>query len=127
MNTFKKRHACLILLSCAASYPGFSALADEEPFVDTIVVTAHRDTAPHLYTLDTELTPQAAADSAQMISRLPGAALNNNGSLSGQVQYRGASGFRVATRINHQSFQSGGPNLMDTPMHYAPPALIDTI
>lgn len=115
-----------MLLSCSAAVVTTPACA-EDVFLDTIVVTGHRNHDASLHTLHAEDMPPAAADTAQMISRLPGAAINNNGSLSGQVQYRGASGFRVGTRINHQSFHSGGPNLMDPPMHYAPPALVDTI
>ncbi len=95
--------------------------------MDTIVVTGQRENTTHHSSLHAEDVPQVSADTARMISRLPGAALNSNGSLSGQVQYRGASGFRVGTKINQQSFHSGGPNLMDPPMHYAPPVLVDTI
>ncbi len=95
-------------------------------FTETIVVTATREQRRINTIYGNEIMPMAA-DSAAMIARLPGAALVSNGSLSGQVQFRGASGFRVGSRLNGQAFRSGGPNLMDPPMHYAPPTLVETI
>ncbi len=71
--------------------------------------------------------PPAEPDAAALIARLPGAALIDNGALSGQVQYRGLFGPRVAVAINGQRFASGGPNLMDPPLHYAPAPLLDRI
>jgi iron complex outermembrane receptor protein len=61
------------------------------------------------------------------VARLPGAALIDNGGLSGQVQYRGLFGERVLTRVNGQRFHSGGPNAMDPPLHYAPMPLVGSI
>lgn len=71
--------------------------------------------------------PAIAPDAAGLVARLPGAALIDNGGLSGQVQYRGLFGPRVATRIDGQAFASGGPNLMDPPLHYAPAPLLDRL
>ncbi|MCB2060709.1 MAG: TonB-dependent receptor, partial [Novosphingobium sp.] len=47
--------------------------------------------------------------------------------VSGQVQYRGLFSERLAIRVGGQSFQSGGPNAMDPPLHYAPTILLDSI
>jgi len=95
-------------------------------FEEVIVVTGLREVAG-----SNQVQPDSEAlispDAAGLVQRLPGAALINNGSLSGQVQYRGMFGSRVSTKINNQSFHSGGPNLMDPPMHYAPPTLIESI
>ena len=95
-------------------------------FEEVIVVTGLREKNP-----DNLIQPATesliAPDSAALVERLPGAALINNGTLSGQVQYRGLFGSRVSTKINNQSFHSGGPNLMDPPMSYAPPTLIESI
>lgn len=116
-------------LLCAGIAVVLPVAAAEHIFSDVIVVTAQREQPEHQAS-DTIYGSEAmpmAADTAALIGRLPGAALVNNGSLSGQVQYRGAYGFRVGTRLNGQSFRSGGPNLMDPPMHYAPPTLVDTI
>jgi len=59
--------------------------------------------------------------------RLPGAAALGNGALSGQVQYRGLFGPRLNIRVDGQSIASGGPNLMDPPLHYAPAPLVERL
>ena len=123
MNTCFLKHGVLLSAGLVIALP---AAATEDVFSDVIVVTAQRDQRQSETIYGNEAMPMAA-DTAALIGRLPGAALVNNGSLSGQVQYRGASGLRVGTRLNGQAFRSGGPNLMDPPMHYAPPTLVDTI
>lgn len=95
-------------------------------FEDVIVVTGVRQDSTSKQ-IHPENEALIAPDAASLVARIAGAGLINNGSLSGQVQYRGAFGSRVSTKINNQSFHSGGPNLMDPPMHYAPPTLIDSI
>jgi len=96
------------------------------PMTDTIIVTGRR-----LPQLEEETEPVSgnatAADSAALVAHLPGAALINNGAVSGQVQYRGLFSERLAVRVGGQSFQSGGPNAMDPPLHYAPTILLDSI
>ena len=95
-------------------------------FEEVIVVTGARETTA-VNQIQPESESLIAPDGAALVQRLPGAALINNGTLSGQVQYRGVFGSRVSTKINNQSFHSGGPNLMDPPMSYAPPTLIESI
>lgn len=68
-----------------------------------------------------------AADSAGLISLMPGGALVNNGAVSGQVQFRGLSGARIDVTVDGQRFGSGGPNLMDPAMQYAPPTLLASL
>ena len=123
MNTRFSKHGVLL---CAGFVMSLPVAATEDVFSDVIVVTAQRDKGQSDTIYGNEAMPMAA-DTAALIGRLPGAAVINNGSLSGQVQYRGAYGLRVGTRLNGQAFRSGGPNLMDPPMHYAPPTLVDTI
>jgi hypothetical protein len=76
-------------------------------FEEVIVVTGTRATAPA-----SQIKPDSEAfvapDAAALVQRLPGDVLINNGSLSGQVQYRGMFGSRVSTKIKSQSFHSGG-------------------
>ena len=104
------------------------AHADEAapPNPETIIVTAPRLTATQLSQSDGD-TLSTAPDGAAFIARQPGAALVDNGALSGQVQLRGLFGERILLRINGQRFASGGPNAMDPVMHYAPAALIDRV
>ncbi|WP_298290116.1 TonB-dependent receptor [Novosphingobium sp.] len=92
----------------------------------TIVVTAPRITSTQTTQEDGE-TLATGPDGAAFIARQPGAALIDNGALSGQVQLRGLFGERILLRINGQRFASGGPNAMDPVMHYAPAALIDRV
>jgi len=92
-------------------------------WVDVITVTGRP--LDDEIVLDAEAAPALAPDAAALAARLPGAALIDNGALSGQVQYRGLFGPRVAVAINGQRFASGGPNLMDPPLHYAPAPLLD--
>lgn len=114
-----------IAATLAASTPVLAA-EDEAPSAETIVVTAPRVTA--LDTASTADTEHATSpDGAAFIARQPGAALVDNGALSGQVQMRGLFGERIALRVNGQPFATGGPNAMDPVMHYAPMALIDRV
>lgn len=78
---------------------------------------------------DNEIKPVrvARADAAALVAGLPGGALINNGALSGQVQFRGMMGARVAVSIDGQRFGSGGPNLMDPPLQYAPLPLVASL
>lgn len=118
--------ACALLLipvNAAASGAG----ADDDSSNPAILVIA----APRITVLDTAADPEdglaTGPDAAAFVARQPGAALVDNGALSGQVQMRGLFGDRIAIRINGQQFAGGGPNAMDPAMHYAPMALIDRV
>ncbi|MES1924780.1 TonB-dependent receptor [Salinisphaera sp. T31B1] len=71
--------------------------------------------------------PVQAADTAAALQDVPGAALLDNGRVSGQAQYRGLSGYRNNVRIDGMGIDSGGPNWMDPPLHYAPAALVERV
>ncbi|MGI9343381.1 MAG: TonB-dependent receptor domain-containing protein, partial [Gammaproteobacteria bacterium] len=62
-------------------------------------------------------------DSMDIVGRLPGAAVNKNGPLSGQAQYRGLFGPRLNVLVDEMRVTPGGLNWMDSPMHYLPPGL----
>lgn len=66
------------------------------------------------------------ADANRLIERIPGGGNNDNGPLSGQLQYRGLFGPRMGTSVDGAAIQSAGPNWMDSPLHYAPAGLIDS-
>ncbi|HMP55320.1 MAG TPA: TonB-dependent receptor, partial [Novosphingobium sp.] len=102
------------------------ALADHPVLVDTIIVSGQR-IEPLAETTEPVSGHASLPDAAALAARLPGAALINNGALSGQVQYRGLFSDRLAIRVGGQSFQTGGPNAMDPPLHYAPAILLDRI
>jgi len=101
------------------------AFAEADPLTD-IIVTGQRDAAT-TDEIESDKEIVSTPDAASLVARAPGAALIDNGGLSGQVQYRGLFGDRILVRVNGQRFSSGGPNLMDPPLHYAPMALVDRI
>lgn len=113
--------AAIPTAACAAERARSEAPAS---LVDVIVVTAPRASAA-TPTSET-LGPAALSgpDPTALLARTPGGARVGNGALSGQAQYRGLFGPRLNLRVDGQRFASGGPNLMDPPFHYAPPALL---
>lgn len=66
-------------------------------------------------------------DTADLVERVPGGAVSDNGPISGQVNYRGMFGPRMNVRIDGMHVNPGGPNWMDTPLHYAPGPLVEDI
>lgn len=129
MRTSILASASLTALVCAT--PGLAqsetSPSSETVFTDIITVSAPRVATDTTELLRPDALPPAAPDTAGLVARLPGAALTANGPLSGQLQYRGLFGDRVPVRIDHQSFHSGGPNLMDPPLSYAPRGLVERI
>jgi len=79
----------------------------------------------------TDITPGASAapipDSMEILTRLPGANVNRNGPLSGQAQYRGLFGPRMTVTVDGMRVTPGGPNWMDSPLHYMPAGLTRSV
>ena len=69
----------------------------------------------------------SSPDAGQLLRRLPGSNINKNGELTSIAQYRGMFGDRVNVAINGMPISSGGPNAMDSPLHYAPLAMLEAI
>ncbi|PWE18070.1 TonB-dependent receptor [Marinicauda salina] len=96
---------------------------------DVIVVTGYRLAIET--SIEDRISPEQAPvlgpDAAGLVARLPGAALIDNGAVSGQVQYRGLFGPRAPVAVDGAAVLSGGPNLMDPPLHYAPMPLVERI
>jgi len=119
--------AAALALQAGAPVPDENQAAPARSvFIDVITVNG-RSVDTQSDTVIALNAPPSEPDAAALLARLPGAALIDNGALSGQVQYRGLFGPRVAVAINGQRFASGGPNLMDPPLHYAPAPLLDRI
>ncbi len=112
-----------VMSLCGAAQAQSSASALQ----DVIVVTGSPRESMTVDATAPDFTPDAGPDAAGIVARLPGAALIDNGALSGQVQYRGLFGERLNIRVDGQSFASGGPNMMDPPLHYAPAPLVGVI
>ena len=100
---------------------------EEAALLDVIRVTGRPLFLQNALNAEPGALPDTAPDAASLVARLSGANLIDNGGLSGQVQYHGLFGPRINLRVDGQSFSSGGPNLMDPPLHYAPLPLIDHI
>ncbi|MFC2952731.1 TonB-dependent receptor [Marinicaulis aureus] len=112
-----------VMSLCGAAQAQSSSSALE----DVIVVTGSARSAMTIDATAPDVTPDGGPDVAGIVARLPGAAIIDNGALSGQVQYRGLFGERLNLRVDGQSFASGGPNMMDPPLHYAPAPLVGVI
>jgi len=116
-----KRHALAAAIGLITSSTALLSVA-ENGEVPEVKVQAEREGLNLQYSQDT--ASLQGADSAELLNRLPGAAVNSNGPLSGIAQYRGAYGDRVSVHINGAHFVGGGPNAMDTPLSYAPGTLL---
>ena len=115
---------------CAASalfFPAVVAAEDAPALQDLIIVTGRSLAADNLVNVTPDRAPLEGADTSRLLARVPGGARIANGELSGQFQYRGLTGERLNLRVDGQHFASGGPNLMDPPLHYAPMSLISQI
>jgi iron complex outermembrane receptor protein len=66
-------------------------------------------------------------DAMEVLARLPGANVNRNGPLSGQAQYRGLFGPRMTVTVDGMRVTPGGPNWMDSPLHYMPAGLTSRV
>jgi len=115
-----------VFLAIALNNVSPNIYASDGVFEEVIVVTGKR-LPIFSNSKDMADQPIPVTDIAALVGQLPGAALINNGGLSGQVAYRGVFGSRVGTTLNGQRFESGGPNMMDPPLHYAPAVLVDKI
>ena len=134
---FLARTSCAVFALPAGMALALSPAQAREPaptpalapaLTDVITVTGQRPDTTGTERIDPDTLPPASGpDATRLVARLPGAAGLSNGALSGQVQYRGLAGARINIRIDGQNFASGGPNLMDPPLHYAPVPLIERI
>lgn len=131
---FLARTSCAVFALPAGMALALSPAQAREPaptpaltpaLTDVITVTGQRPDTTGTERIDPDTLPPASGpDATRLVARLPGAAGLSNGALSGQVQYRGLAGARINIRIDGQNFASGGPNLMDPPLHYAPLPLV---
>lgn len=124
----KKYLATAALAGALCHAPAFAQSSlKSSPLEDVIIVTGTARAAATVDETAPDFVPDAGPDIAGLVARLPGAALIDNGGLSGQVQYRGLFGERLNIRVDGQNFASGGPNLMDPPLHYAPAPLVGRV
>ena len=123
MNIFIRIIVCVI--------PAFfmQALAQEhEPHgIEHIIVSGHVQEKFSHQELQIDNQAFAASDVSNLMLKVPGGNINDNGPISGQTQYRGMYGIRMNVRLDGMYVNSGGPNWMDPPLHYMPASLLDSI
>ncbi len=124
MNTTFKS---LLMGTCICVHPATALAQENSPLQDVIVVYGQKHSQQTQTIIQPDTQPIPTPDAAALLARLPGADINDNGKVSGQVQYRGLFGPRLNVRIDGARFGSGGPGWMDPPLHYAPMPLIEKI
>lgn len=115
----------LLPLLIAASLLSVTVSADESVPLMTIVVEG----------TPVVLAPVDAADNvngvpndaAELLTRMPGAAVVRNGAQTGIVQLRGLFNERVRVRVDGMSITPACPNHMDPPLHYVGLEALDTL
>ena len=91
--------------------------------IDEIIVNS--DLAQQKFVTDNETL--SSPDVSEQLSLAPGVALNRNGPLTSLPQFRGMSGGRLAVMIDGAPVTSAGPNLMDPPLSYVSPLMVEAV
>ena len=112
----------LFAASLTAALVAQTAWADHTHIEEVLVVS---DRYP--LTINLADAIDVAPDASALLKKSAGANAVNNGPLTGIAQYRGMSRFRVNTQINGATISAGGPNWMDSPLSYAPAALLESL
>ena len=118
INRFKKPIA-LSLLALS-----ISTVVQAQDRVEEVVVIGRQEF------LETQFTPRRAGanvDAARLMNQVPGGGANNNGPLTGQIQYRGMFGPRMNVRVDGMLIHGGGPNWMAPPLHHIPTGLMEEL
>ncbi|MGI9250334.1 MAG: TonB-dependent receptor [Pseudohongiellaceae bacterium] len=92
--------------------------------VEEVVVIGRQE---FLETAFTARRSGSSVDAAKLMNQVPGGAANNNGPLTGQIQYRGMFGPRVNVRVDGMLIHGGGPNWMAPPLHHIPAGLMEEL
>ena len=117
------RSAFIFALATALSQTVSATYADTlDKNINEITIRAY--TAVAVISSPSLNQPLPIADSSEFLSKIPGANVNSNGALTGIAQYRGLFGDRVSVALDGAPLLTGGPNAMDTPLSYAPAALL---
>ncbi len=109
------------------SLSAVSVVNADHPISLSEIVVSGKHSGFDKYVIDPDLTNAPAADSAQLLKKIPGANVNSNGSVTGIAQYRGMYGDRVNVLVDGIKISSGGPNAMDTPLSYIPSAQLENL
>ncbi|MCS5586925.1 MAG: TonB-dependent receptor [Porticoccaceae bacterium] len=113
------RFAIKITLVLALSQ---AALAGDNDSITEITIQAF----PSVEEINSALIQgsESSLDAATLLQAVPGANSNSNGAITGIAQYRGMYGDRLSVSMDSAPILTGGPSAMDTPLSYAPAALL---
>ena len=125
-NNTNFRHVSEYLILFSLLCVGSSASAEHPVSLSEIVVSGEYS-GFDTYVLNPDLVNAPAADSAQILKKIPGANVNSNGTVTGIAQYRGMYGERINILIDDIKISSGGPNAMDSPISYIPRAQLESL
>lgn len=118
---------CTIAL-CAIAHAATAAEQDQaDTAIETLTVYGERISPLAESEVTSHRIHHGGADTARLVALMPGADVNDNGPISGQIQYRGLSGPRMDVKVNGMRIVPGGPNWMDPPLHYVPPGLLHSV
>ena len=106
----------LPLILASAMLPAF-ATAQEVTSTMTVVVSPEPRVVEAVDA--TEGNMRLPGDVAELMTRVPGAAVVRNGAQTGIVQIRGLFNERVRVRVDGMNITPACPNHMDPPLHYA--------
>ncbi len=96
----------------------------EEQQLPTIVVEGSYERPG---TFSTAPDSSVLKDTASLLGRVPGAAVNRNGPLTGIAAYRGMYGPRINVTVSGANFKEVGPNSMDPPLSHVPAPLVKSL
>jgi len=113
-------------LSAAAAL-STSAAAQDSDAISEVVVYGAKTRSAEQTNIDPRQVVLSKPDVADLATRVPGANVVSNGPVAGQVQYRGMNGPRLKVQLDNMYLNSGGPNLMDPPLHYMPEPILDQL
>jgi iron complex outermembrane receptor protein len=101
-------------------------VAHGEEALEAITVQGEREVGERVV-LEADAQPLSAPDTAALLTRIPGANVNRNGSLSGIAQYRGLYGDRLNLLVDGFGVAPACTNDMDSPLSYLPSIHLDSL
>lgn len=116
---------CFILCSAWPSHTKTSINSDPNETLDEIQVEG--EVLEHL---TTKLLPESSSimkDTSEVLRKMPGANVNQNGPLSGIAQYRGLFGNRVNVQSGEIQVVESCSNSMDAAMSHVPASMVDAV
>jgi len=98
---------------------------DDESNIEVVVVTGIRSS--DALELSAGQVSQPGVDNGDLLRLFPGGNRNSNGPMTRISQYRGLFGAQNNVSIDGQSYTSGGPNWMDSPLSAIPRSLTQSM